>query len=62
MDITFGNPYYNYITCKIIKTIDIYYTFINWIGGEFDLFQIEESDGLKVYYPKGWFISENQWI
>lgn len=64
MDIYFENPYYNFITYKNIKTIDIYNTFINWICGEFDLYQIEESNGLKVYYPNGWFfielISENE--
>lgn len=64
MDITFENPYYNFITYENIKTIDIYNTFINWICGEFDLYQIEELDGLKVYYPNGWFfielISENE--
>lgn len=64
MDIYFENPYYIFTTYENIKTIDVYLRFINWICGEFDLHQIEELDGLKVYYPNGWFcielLSENE--
>ena len=55
MDISFENSYYNFIKYENIKTIDIYNTFINWVRGEFDLYLMEESEGLKVYYPNGWF-------
>lgn len=55
MNISFKDPYYNFIKYENIKTIDIYNTFINWLIGEFDLYQIEEFDGLKVYYPNGSF-------
>lgn len=58
MDVSFENPYYNFMIYENIKTIDIYYTFINWVSGEFDLYQMEEVDGLKVYYPNGWFSIE----
>lgn len=58
MNISFESPYYNFITYENIKTIDVYDTFINWVRGEFDLFQMEELDGLKVYYPNGWFYIE----
>lgn len=55
MNISFKEPYYNFIKYENIKTIDIYNTFINWLIGEFDLYQTEEFDGLKVYYPNGSF-------
>lgn len=55
MNISFENPYYKFITYENIKTIDTYNTFINWVRGEFDLYLMEELDGLKVYYPNGWF-------
>lgn len=55
MNISFKDPYYNFIKYENIKTIDIYNTFINWLIGEFDLYQMEEFDGLKVYYPNGLF-------
>lgn len=58
MNISFESPYYNFITYENIKTIDVYDKFINWVRGEFDLFQMEELDGLKVYYPNGWFYIE----
>ncbi|OGS72206.1 MAG: hypothetical protein A3F91_10705 [Flavobacteria bacterium RIFCSPLOWO2_12_FULL_35_11] len=55
MDISSKNSHYNIIKYENIKTIDIYNTFINWVRGEFDLYLMEELDGLKVYYPNGWF-------
>lgn len=55
MNISFEAPYYNFIKYENIKTIEIYYKFLNWIKGEFDLYQMEELDGLIVYYPNGWF-------
>ena len=58
MNISFESPYYNFITYENIKTIDVYDKFINWVRGEFDLFQMDELDGLKVYYPNGWFYIE----
>ena len=55
MDISSKNSHYNIIKYENIKTIDIYNTFINWVRGEFYLYLMEELDGLKVYYPNGWF-------
>ena len=55
MDTTFENPFYNFIIYEKINTIDVYNKFINWVSGVFDLYQMEELDGLKVYYPNGWF-------
>ena len=55
MDVSFEKSHYHFIKYENIKTIDIYDTFINWVIGEFDLYQMEDLDGLKVYYPNGWF-------
>ncbi|PKQ44409.1 hypothetical protein [Confluentibacter flavum] len=45
---------------KSFKTIELYQKFINWVSGEFDLYLQEESMGLKVYYPNGWFAFEKK--
>jgi len=55
MNISFEDPFYIFIKYENIKTIEIYNQFLNWIKGEFDLYQMEELDGLKVYYLNGWF-------
>ncbi len=55
MSISFETPYHNFIKYENIKTIEIYNKFLNWIKGEFDLYLIEELDGLIVYFPNGWF-------
>lgn len=55
MNISFETPYYSFKKCEKVETIAIYNQFINWIIGEFVLYQIEESDGLKVYFSNGWF-------
>ena len=55
MHISFETPYHTFIKHENIKTIAIYNRFQNWIQGEFDLYQMEELDSLKVYYPNGWF-------
>ena len=52
------NLYYSSNLYETINNIDFYNKFINWIRGEFDLFIIEdfeEFNGIKVYYPSGWF-------
>lgn len=50
MSISFETPYHNFIKYENIKTIEIYNKFLNWIKGEFDLYLIEELDGLIVYF------------
>lgn len=55
MKTSFEPPYYNFIKCENIKSIEVYHKFLNWVQGEFDLCQIEEFEGLKVYYPNGCF-------
>jgi len=55
MNISFESSYYNFIKYENIKNIEIYDKFLNWIKGEFDLYQMEEMNGLIVYFPNGWF-------
>ncbi|PJB19109.1 MAG: hypothetical protein CO117_05925 [Flavobacteriaceae bacterium CG_4_9_14_3_um_filter_33_16] len=37
------------------ETIYVYKRFLNWVSGEFILFQQDENNGLKVLFPNGWF-------
>ncbi len=39
-----------------LKNNEVFSRFVNWVTGEFDLFlQDEDSKGLKVYFPDGYF-------
>jgi hypothetical protein len=55
MDISFQSPFHNITRYEKIENIEFYYQFLNWLKGEFDLYLMEELDGLKVYYPNGLF-------
>jgi hypothetical protein len=55
MDISFEFPYYMIYKTEKFSTIKKYYKFLNWIEAEFDLFLIDNFEGLKVYFPNGWF-------
>ena len=55
MNFSFESTYNNFIIYENIKNIEIYHKFLNWIKGEFDLYQMDELDGLIVYFPDGWF-------
>lgn len=59
MNVSFKSPYYNFILTKKMKSLDVYHKFLNWIKGEFDLYQMDELEGLKVYSPNGWFTINN---
>ncbi|AXP81471.1 hypothetical protein CJ739_2398 [Mariniflexile rhizosphaerae] len=50
----YSKPYYKLIQEESIEDKDVYYKFVNWLLGEFDLYLQENSTGLKVYYPSGW--------
>jgi hypothetical protein len=47
--------FFESVKLELIKNIDIYYRFINWVTGEFDLFFKNESKELKIYFPNGFF-------
>lgn len=51
MDISIENKYYYFSESKEVMSHQFYEKYINWIRGEFDLFQIDELEGLKVYCP-----------
>lgn len=55
MNISFDAPFYTFTRYENIETIEIYNKFLNWLKGEFDLYLMEELDGLKVHYPNGLF-------
>lgn len=55
MDISFQAPFHVVTRYEKIKNVEFYDQFINWLRGEFDLYLMEELDGLKVYYPNGLF-------
>ncbi|WP_034043031.1 hypothetical protein [Wocania ichthyoenteri] len=59
VNILFTKPDYKWVQNVPIQTIDVYYKFINWVAGEFNLHLQEESSGLKVYYPGEWFCIKN---
>ena len=56
MNISFEKPYHNFIEYKSVDIIEDYEKFLNLVKGEFDLFQKEEINELKVYFPNGWFV------
>ncbi|WP_282073601.1 hypothetical protein [Polaribacter atrinae] len=41
------------------KSNDVYERFVNWVAGEFDLYLMNESENLKVYFPNGEFRISN---
>ena len=55
MKISFGAPFHTITRYETIESIEFYDQFLNWLRGEFDLYLMEEFDGLKVYYPNGLF-------
>ena len=58
-NILYSEPYYNLTQEKSIDSVELYHKFINWTAGEFDLYLQDESMGLKVYVPNGWFSIKN---
>ena len=55
MAISFETPIHTFTRYENIQNIEVYNQFLNWLKGEFDLYLMEELDGLKVYYPNGLF-------
>ncbi len=43
---------------ELIKSVNIYDRMVNWVIGEFDLYLMNESEKLKVYFPNGHFCIE----
>ena len=47
---------YEWIHDDSFETMHSFTQFINWISGEFVLYQQENIDGLKVFFPNGCFL------
>lgn len=50
---------FQFIKTDELLGLDVYNKFVNWIAGEFDLYLMQEEQGLKVYFPDGWFTISN---
>lgn len=57
---SFNAPYHQLNKKTFFKTSKRYYTFINWISGEFDLYLQDDSNGLQVFFPEGKFHITNK--
>lgn len=55
MNIAFESPFHTITRYEKIENIEFYDQFVNWLKGEFDLYLMEELDGLTVHYPSGLF-------
>ncbi len=52
------NSNYQLIIREDFEAIEDFRKFLNWTSGEFVLYQQETEDGLKVYFPNGFFQME----
>lgn len=55
MDISFEAPFHTFTSYEKIENMEFYNQFLNWLKGEFDLYLMEEKEGLKVHFPSGLF-------
>ncbi len=55
MNLSFEAPFHIITRYEKIENIEFYDQFFNWLKGEFDLYLMEELDGLTVHYPSGLF-------
>ena len=46
---------FQFVKTEEILDLAVYYKFINWVRVEFDLYLMNDEQGLKVYFPSGWF-------
>lgn len=46
---------YEYVYEDSFDEIITYQRFLNWISGEFTLNLQEDTNGLTIYFPNGWF-------
>ncbi|MDG1194402.1 hypothetical protein SAMN04487762_0079 [Polaribacter sp. Hel1_33_78] len=60
VETTFVAPYHQLNKKTLFDSNKRYYTFINWVSGEFDLYLQDESNGLHVYFPEGKFHITNE--
>jgi len=61
VEISFTAPYYELNKKACFTSKSKYYTFVNWVSGEFDLYlQDEKSNELSVFFPEGNFHIKNE--
>ncbi|WP_296383458.1 hypothetical protein [Winogradskyella sp.] len=54
-DISFVNPYHQWIQRESFASNLLYDKFLNWLSGEFDLYLQDEQNGLDVFFLNGRF-------
>ena len=55
------NSYYELMHIKSVPNKVLYKTFVNWVSGEFELFLQDKLNGLKIFFPSGYFsITESE--
>jgi|TARA_R110002050_G_scaffold96369_1_gene200395 hypothetical protein len=47
--------YFQFSFVDYLNQINDFENLINWLSNEFILYQQEENNGLKVFFPNGWF-------
>lgn len=52
----FGDTFYRLVLKETILDLEFYHQFVNWVRSEFDLFLQDNSSGLKIYVPIGFFV------
>ncbi|MEE9408924.1 MAG: hypothetical protein V3V28_12715 [Polaribacter sp.] len=57
---SFDAPYHQLNKKTNFSSSNSYYTFINWVSGEFDLYLQDETNGLHVFFPEGNFHIKNE--
>ncbi|MDD7915320.1 hypothetical protein [Polaribacter ponticola] len=48
-----SNFQFSYVDC--LNNLNDFDNLINWLSNEFILYLQEENQGMKVYFPNGWF-------
>ncbi len=56
---SFELPFHQLNNKVSFNSTNRYYTFVNWVSGEFDLYLQDEVNGLHVYFPEGKFHIKN---
>jgi hypothetical protein len=56
MDSKLNNSYTQFSWIDSIGKSNNIDSFINWLSGEFILYQQEDIQGIKVYFPNWWFV------
>ncbi len=50
------NSYFESSWSESLEKNNDFDTLMNWVSAEFILYQQEDHQGIKVYFPNGWFV------